>query len=260
MKVRTLVYSVFLMLAVLASALATGDIQDEFHQTYAFSPQGRVSLDNINGAVHIVGWDRNEVRVDAVKRASNRERLNEAHIEIEPGRNVIAIHTRYPDRHNNYNPASVEYTLSVPRGARLDEIKLVNGRLEITGVTGDVRASSVNGAVKAEKLAGETKLSTVNGRVEAGFERLDASKSISINSVNGSIALSIPFDAHAELRANNVTGGIENDFGLPVDRGRFVGSNLNATLKGGGTRIKLSNVNGSIRITPVANGRRVRFT
>lgn len=260
MKFQALLPSAIVGLALLGTTLASGDMHEEFHQTYAFSPQGRVALDNINGDVHIRAWDRNEVQVDAIKRATSRTRLEEAQIVVDPGPNVITIKTRYPDHHSQSHPASVEYTLSVPRGARLDEIKLINGKLEITGVAGDVRASSVNGMVKAEKLGGEARLSTVNGRVEANFERLDAAKSISLNSVNGSIVLSIPYDAHADFRASNVTGGIENDFGLPVDRGRRVGSNLNATLKGGGTHIRLNNVNGSISIIPVSHGRRVRFT
>jgi hypothetical protein len=41
---------------------------------------GRVSLKNVNGAVHISAWDRNEVQVDAIKRASTQEALNEAEI------------------------------------------------------------------------------------------------------------------------------------------------------------------------------------
>jgi hypothetical protein len=40
---------------------------EEFHQTYALTPDGRVELDNINGDVHISTWDRSEVKVDAVK-------------------------------------------------------------------------------------------------------------------------------------------------------------------------------------------------
>ena len=46
-----------------------GAFTEEFHQTYSFTADGRVELENINGAVHISTWDRNEVKVDAVKYA-----------------------------------------------------------------------------------------------------------------------------------------------------------------------------------------------
>src|SRR5947209_5220340 len=55
---------------------STGDeLREEFHQTYPLTANGRVSLENINGGVHIAVWDQNEVKVDAVKRAYRRERL-----------------------------------------------------------------------------------------------------------------------------------------------------------------------------------------
>ena len=56
-----------------------------------------MELDNINGAVHISTWDRNEVKVDAVKYADSKERLEEAHIEIDSGKDHLSIRTKYPD-------------------------------------------------------------------------------------------------------------------------------------------------------------------
>ena len=58
-------------------------LREEFHQTYPLAADGRVSLENINGAVHVTAWDRNEVKVDAVKSAYRRERLDEAKIEVQ---------------------------------------------------------------------------------------------------------------------------------------------------------------------------------
>src|SRR6478736_143307 len=73
-----------------------GALTEEFHQTYAITPDGRVELDNINGPVHITGWDRNEVKVDAIKYADTKERLEEAKIEIDSGKDYLSIRTRYP--------------------------------------------------------------------------------------------------------------------------------------------------------------------
>jgi hypothetical protein len=109
-----------------------GAYTEEFHQTYALSPDGRIELDNINGAVHISSWDRNEVKVDAIKYADNKDRLDEAKIEIDASKDLVAIKTKYRDHDLNFNwgshnnPAGVEYTLTVPRTARLDEIKLAS--------------------------------------------------------------------------------------------------------------------------------------
>src|SRR5947207_15860625 len=43
----------------------------EFRQTYSLAPNGRVVIRNLYGDVSITGWDRDEVRVDAIKRSAD---------------------------------------------------------------------------------------------------------------------------------------------------------------------------------------------
>jgi hypothetical protein len=249
------------LLFATAEALARdyGHYTEEFHQIYPLAAGGRVELDNINGDVHITGWDQNQVKVDAVKYANSKERLDAAKIVIETGSGYVSIRTRYPHddlfwNHGGDNPASVEYTLMVPRSARLDEIKLVNGELDIHGINGEVRASSVNGRTTADGLEGPVRLSAVNGRTEVHIERL-ADSPIELSSVNGSIELTIPSDARAEIEASTISGGIDDDFGLHVRNHRYVGHDLRGELGGGGTRIRLSNVNGHIEIRHANDGK-----
>ena len=237
----------------------SGSLTEEFHQTYAITADGRIELDNINGAVHISSWDRNEVKVDAVKYADTKERLDEAKIEIESGKDSLSIRTKYPDHNSNWNwgshhnPAGVEYTLTVPRGARLDEIKLINGGLDVAGISGEVRASCINGRLEAHDLSGRAELSTINGRLEAKFDQLNG-QSIELNSVNGSVDLTIPSDSNAEIEANTVSGGINNDFGLHVNHHNFVGHDLRGELGSGGAHIRLQNVNGRVEIRHAQDG------
>jgi DUF4097 and DUF4098 domain-containing protein YvlB len=257
--------TLFLFLAGVLGTLApsyggSGSYRDEFHQTYAFDAHGRVALENINGDVHITAWDRNEVQVDAAKRASTQERLDDARIVVDAARGSISIRTHYPGQGNSEHPAIVDYTVKVPRTARLDQVKLVNGSLEISGIKGEVHASSVSGAIRTHGLAGNVKLSTVSGRLEASFEELEASRSISMNSVNGAIEILLPMDAHADLQADTVSGGISSDFGRPTERGKFPGRHWSGALKGGGARIRVSNVDGTILVAPAWHGKRLKFT
>src|SRR5215217_4807928 len=197
------------------------ELTEEFHQTYPLAAGGRVSLSNINGAVKVQTWERAEVKVDAVKRAHTPERLREAQIKVDASSNRVRVETDYPDstlrwsdrdgeRHEN--PASVEYTLTVPRGVQIDEINLINGDLNIAGVAGPVKASSINGRVTAAGLAGPVNLS----------------------SVNGPLVVTLPSDANAVVRASTVHGGIRNDFNLPVRVGEYVGRNLEGRIGQGG--------------------------
>jgi len=236
-----------------------GALTEEFHQTYAITSDGRIELDNINGSVHISTWDRNEVKVDALKSADTKERLDEAKIEIDSGKDYISIRTKYPERDHNWtwgshnNPASVEYTLTVPRAVRLDEIKLINGSLDVTGVAGEVRASCINGRLEAHDLSGRAKLETINGRLDAQFAKLSG-QDLELSSVNGGLELTIPSDSNAEVEATTVSGGISNDFGLHVNNHRFVGHDLRGELGKGGAHIRLSDVNGRIEIHHAQDG------
>ncbi len=233
------------------------EVREDFSQTYPFTANGRIVLENINGGVKITVWDRNEVQLTAVKRAFNRERLAQAQIDVAATGDALRIKTRYPEHNQSFygdekgrhnNPASVDYTLTVPRQTRLESIDLINGALDVDGVEGDVTCSSINGRVTAKGLMGSAKLSTVNGGLEAVFTRMDETKAISLNSVNGSVSLMIPSNANALVRASTVHGDIANDFGLNVSHGEYVGHELHGQIGTGGPRIRIGNVNGRIWI------------
>ncbi len=159
------------LLALLLATSAHAQVTQDFHRTVPLSANGRVSLDNINGNVEITGWERNEVQIDAVKKARDQQRLDEARIEVNVTSDAVEIKTRYPEGllYANNNPASVHYELHVPQNALLDRINLINGSLTAQKVSGEVNANLVNGKVRVDDLAGRAELSTVNGGIEANY-------------------------------------------------------------------------------------------
>jgi hypothetical protein len=192
MKTKRTLPGVLLAIGFLLSLAASGltqttnELREEYHRTFPLAADGRVSLSNINGAVKITAWERNEVKIDAVKRAYTRERLDEVKIGVVSDTGLIDISTEYPENNYTFNQgdgrrnslASVDYTLTVPRGARIESIELVNGSLDIEGVSGDVKASLVNGQVKARGLSGEARISTGNWtRPSTGSMRPSKSRS-----------------------------------------------------------------------------------
>jgi DUF4097 and DUF4098 domain-containing protein YvlB len=240
-----------------------GSFTEEFHKVYPLSAQGHIEIENVNGPVHISGWDRDEVKVDAVKSAGSKERLDEARIEVRASQDDVTIRTEYPDHDRTFNfgngeerhnPARVEYTITVPRRARLEKIDLVNGKLDIQDVAGEVRASCVNGRIQARNLQGSVQLETVNGELEASIDQLPSSE-VKLSSVNGTLRVTLPSDANAEVKASTVSGNISNEYGLPVTHHQYVGQSLHGQLGGGGTLVKLSNVNGTIEIRHAGDNR-----
>src|SRR5450755_4700612 len=89
-----MLWGAFLVLVLTAAAHA--EVTQDFHRTVPLTANGRISLSNINGGVEITGWDRNEVQIDAVKTASDQQRLDDARIEVEAGSDSVEIRTSYP--------------------------------------------------------------------------------------------------------------------------------------------------------------------
>ncbi len=241
--------------AAVLVALATGNClsanvirtpRAEFRQTYSLHPNGRVTIQNLYGDVRITAWDRDEVLVEAYKKSQDPKHLDDARIVVDSSSELLSIRTQYGGGADSEHPASVEYRITVPRGANLESVKLVNGGLSISGLAGNVKASSVNGSIHVERLEGQAELSTINGRLDADFNRIDRDSPISLSSVNGSIRLSIPCGAGAELFAINLSGGIASPFGrvarIPT------GHRLRTTVNRGGAQIRVRNVNGGIWI------------
>jgi DUF4097 and DUF4098 domain-containing protein YvlB len=225
-----------------------------FRQLYSLGQGGRVAIQNLYGDVTITAWDRDDVLVEAFKRGTGARQLADVRIVVEPGSGTLSIRTIYSDG-DSQQPVRVEYRLMVPRSARLEDVRLVNGGLEIRGVDGPVKASAVNGTIRAERLGGAVELSTVNGTVDAGFARLDRRRPILLASVNGAIRLSLPAGAGASVYAHNRSGGIVSTFGK-ASRGQG-GHTLKVELDRGGAPIHLDNVNGGIFICSAGKAGRV---
>jgi len=241
------------LVLVLLAGTATADrpYTERFDETFPLNATGRVSLDNINGDVVVQVWDRDEVRVEALKSADSQELLDSLKIEVRSADSSVDINTKYSksgwgSRQSGHR--EVEYVLTVPRRASLDEVDLVNGDLEVQDVEGAIHAESVNGTLTVQQVLSDLELSTVNGSIEAYCDRIFGDRRLEIESVNGRIDLYLASGADAHVTAKTVNGKIGNDVGLHVERGKYVGSSMDGRLGSGEARIAMSTVNGGIRV------------
>jgi len=239
----------------------TDPFQEDFNQTLPLSADGRVRLDNVNGRVEIVGWDRSDVAVKALKHGKTQASFEATKINVNASPDEIIIHTVEPSGETGFSGiwswfknggnhnAVVDYAIQVPRNARLASISCVNGRIAIDDVSGDISASTVNGELQIYGATGSLKLSTVNGRMVAELVSLGRGQSVALSSVNGQIEATLPAGANAEVSASTLNGGMTSEFPALVVQKEFpVGKKLKGTLGHGGASVKASTVNGSIGI------------
>lgn len=219
--------------------------KDSSTESRPLAKNGSFSLDNTNGRVEVVAWDEASVKVEATKRAGSQRALDDLRIEIDGEGDEVRVRTRYPRPRWMGGSARVDYLVHVPRTARVS-VENVNGRVEVDGVAAEVEASTVNGSVEIREAAGEVQASAVNGSVEASLSRVDPEGRSRLRTTNGSVRLTLPRDANAEIEASTVNGGVGCDFDL--DGGRKTRRKLEGRIGTGGARFDLGAVNGSVNI------------
>jgi DUF4097 and DUF4098 domain-containing protein YvlB len=231
----------------LAQALSA-EVTETFQQSYPISPTGVLHLENVNGFVEIIAWDKNEVRVEAVKTAPAAEHLARITLKIDSTPDRLAIETQHKKTALLVDTwrGQVRYTLHVPATIQLDRISVINEGIRVEGVTGPVHLKTVNGPIEATGLASAGRFETVNGKISAAFTRLTGVDALSLRTVNGRCDLTIPKDAPFSLDSTSVSGGVRTDMPVKIEKSGL------ASLRGrsgeGGPKIEFNSVNGELAL------------
>jgi hypothetical protein len=247
---------------LLAASPALGiELEKRLQKSYDLGSGGEVAVSNVNGSVVVEGWDRDVVRVEAVKkvRAGSRARAEEAleRLEVRVSRegDRLEIRTRRPEGSSgvfawvfgNHVQGGVSYTVSVPRRTDV-EVDTVNGRVTIRGVAGEVEADTTNGRIDVEDVSGSVDAGTTNGGIRVALRAVGEGRSMRFSTTNGGIQLSLPRSARVSLDASTTNGGIDLD-DLPADDRSQSRRHLRAEVNGGGPEIRLTTTNGGIKIS-----------
>lgn len=239
------------------------DESERFEQTYPFTANGRVIVSNVNGSIVVEAWDRNEIKLEAVKTADTKEALADVEIKVDARQDYFSVEADYGSWKRNsggvWNTKNrkleVQFRLSVPRTAMLNSVETVNGSITVSNFVNLTKVSAVNGDVIATNLRGAADLETVNGDVVADFDRLESGTKISLGTVNGRASLKIPSDANVTIKAESLNGEITNDFGLPVKKGKYVGRDMYGRVGTGDVQVKLESVNGPLSVNRKNDGK-----
>jgi hypothetical protein len=247
MKTILRLLAVFACLAT--PALATRYAESEkSSQSYPLAAHGTLRLSNVNGAVDVVVWDKNEVLVETEKRAATTEDLARIHIvfDAQPDRLVVKTDHEKTGFFGTSVRGEVLYHLKVPAGISIEKVSVVNSAVTVQDVRGSVVLETVNGSIRASGLGADAKLETVNGSIHAAFAAVSASQRITAGSVNGACELTLPAGAGAHVELSTLNGSTHCDFPVTIEKSSR--RTLRGTIGGGGATVKADTVNGSIRL------------
>lgn len=226
----------------------------EWRKSYELPANGRVEVRNVNGRIQVLPSSGRTVEVVAFKkvRAQSAEAAREALAKIEIaediGADVLRIETKMPRSlgFSNHDNGEVTYTVKVPVSAAT-ELITVNGGVEVTGLSGRIKAETTNGGIVGRDVSGALDASTTNGAIDVDMAQV-ADGGIKLDCTNGGIKVRLPGDARATISASIANGGIDTG-GLSIDTTESSPRRLRGHLNGGGPSIRLEGMNGGIQIT-----------
>jgi DUF4097 and DUF4098 domain-containing protein YvlB len=240
--------SLFVTFVLGAVSLATPcyAYRNDFDHTYPLQPGGTFELQNVNGAVEVQGWDRDEVQIHAVKSArTTRFDLERVSIDVNAKPEAISVATRYPQ--DEGVEVAVEYTVLLPHTARVEHIGTINGTLRISGV-GTIRdLHTVNGNIEIYDGGGTIHARTTNGNVRLELAHFRNTNEASAETTNGSVLLAVPIETQAEVDARSLNGDFRSELPLALESSLHP-REVRGRLGNGGGPIRLRTVNGSIRV------------
>lgn len=238
-----------LLFAVLLCLALPGWAGNEtFLRTYPLNSGGSFLLENFNGSVRVVGWEREEVEVRAVKSAfRNAQDLDRVRIQVVSHPGQVAVRTLYPEGQGV--EVAVEYIVHVPYRVLLGNVQTVNGSVVVSGVEGQGDLRSVNGNVEVLDSSGRFSAKTTNGDLRLELRHLLDGGTMNVETVNGSVFLGLPSNARADLRVLSMNGDVQSELPVVSTAGTPGSRILRARLGGGGGgEILVRTINGGIRL------------
>ncbi|HEX6537294.1 MAG TPA: DUF4097 family beta strand repeat-containing protein [Gemmatimonadaceae bacterium] len=225
---------------------------------------GWLRLRNVTGSITVEPTTGSTASVQAIARWRGRRMPPVDFAQVRAGNDVV-ICTMYGDEGNcgkEYEPgkgrrshfslfgmgdnASVQYIVRLPTGVRIDA-GTVTGAVRVASNGGDVQAHTVNGSVSVASSSGAVDAESVNGSVKVSLDSLGAPGAIHLSTVNGSVVAELPAALGATLSMETVNGSLTSDFPVATS-GSTDKHELHGTVGSGGREVKLSTVNGSVKL------------
>jgi DUF4097 and DUF4098 domain-containing protein YvlB len=227
-------------------ALNVGWSQD-FQKTYAISAGGLVRIGNVSGDVKVTGYNGDSIIVAGFKLGRDRDLVK---IEDLSSGDRVDIRVKYPEQCNC--DASVNFEVRVPGKVdyNFERISSVSGDVEISGVSGRLRAESVSGNVDVADVVGLVSAGSVSGNVNASITRVAGTGDMKFSSVSGNVVVRAPSNLDADIEMASVSGSLKTDFPIEVQEPRYgPGRSARGRLGDGAHSLKITTVSGRVSLT-----------
>lgn len=236
-----------------------GAFAQEFKAKLANAKDGKISIEMDAGDLKIEGYDGDEV----IFKGNGFEAPPEQAKGLKALYNTAVDNTGIGLSVTNQNgilkveKASrkhVNYAIKVPKNSAVffEQTNWNRANITISNVEGDLEIKTNNGKIELLNITGPVVANTTAGDVKVVYSSLDQAKPSAISVISGTIDVTLPANAKANLNMRSITGEMYTDFdlgqktskdGLPKVGG---GHTIDATANGGGVEIQLKTISSNI--------------
>ena len=223
--------------------------KDEFHQSYQLAAGASVEVRGINGTVDIETSAGSTAEVNVVRSARTREDLEYHKVIVEQTATGLIVRGEKDRERSSLGrgrDVRQRVTLRLPRQIDLG-VSGVNGKVGVGEVDGPVRLSGINGKVDVAQARGYSDISGINGRVKITISQL-GERGIHVSGVNGGVELFFAEELNADLDVTGINGGVNAEVANVTVMGKVDRQNFHAKIGAGGSQIKVSGVNGHVKL------------
>lgn len=208
-------------------------LEEVVEKVYAVEPEPKVSIQNGEGAVSVYGSDKNELRVECVKKAYSQERLNQIAIDVSTAPGAASVVTKFP-RQPKWafwdRSGTVDCTIVIPAATSVSTLVVSAGEVLLDSMHGsEVHARLNDGRIFVRNCFTNLILDVNRGTLALSYgwwEEKNFSAQVSMN--QGNVSVWLPSDAAFHLFAEAGHGKIANDFNnVPIT----------ANVSGGGMKV-----------------------
>jgi len=255
-KQRGVILGAFL-LGMFSQLKAAAILEDVIEEAYAIEPTAKVSIRDDDGSIFIYGADTKEMKIEAIKRAYNPERLAKISVNVSVRPGDVSIETQHPPSPKwgwSDRSGTVDYVIVLPWTCDISRLELGNGEVVVDGMRGrNVHVNLGNGRLFGHNCFSDLQVSVANGGLDIEYDWWETHRfSVDAQIVNGNARASIPGDAAFHLSAASVNGHVASDFTEQENRRQDLVSNIDISIGGASeAEVKIRAINGSVKIEEV---------
>jgi hypothetical protein len=202
--------------AATAPASGAGAVTDRVSRVLPIAAGTPIRIDATIADLTIAGSARPELRVDVERRVPARGDLSKLPVTITEGPDGVHVAVVQQDEARRADARAV-ITIAVPSDAVLQSVRVFEGSVRLTNLTGTCDVNLRRGVIDGERLAGRVRLESGLGGIEVRDSELSAGGLMRLRVFNGPLRVRLARQpSNGRILAVTLNGAISSEIPLTM--------------------------------------------